>query len=246
MKTTVIIPVFNRPDNLALAARSLLPHRADADLDVLIVDDGSTDTTPEVIAQLLDEHPDFRAVHRENGGVSKARNTGLENLLPETEIVTFLDSDDIMAPDRFAADMPILAWKPKVEITYGNMVATKKIDPETLAADTPKKELTSIHLTCALMRRSLVERIGRFDEELQQAEDTDYLLRIFESGTVFEQTTTICHYYLRHEGGMTRDFDQGRRYFALAVMKSLQRRKADSSLKIHKPTFDIMLPPELI
>lgn len=248
MKTTVIVPVYNRPDTLVLAIRSLIQEGSDIELDILIVDDGSTDQTPRVIDDLAARHPEVRYVRRENGGVTKARNTGLENLPEETKIVTFLDSDDTMAVDRFAADMPILETRPEIELTYGNMVATKKIDPLTLrpTIGAPQKEITSIHLTCALMRRSLIERIGRFDEALQQAEDTDYLLRIFESGTRFVQTSTICHFYLRHDGGMTRDFDIGRKYFALAVMKSMQRRKADPALELHKPTFDIMLPPDLI
>lgn len=248
MTTTVIIPVYNRADTLSVAVRSLLPHRRDTHLDILIVDDGSTDSTPETIAALAGDIPEVRTVRRDNGGVTKARNTGLDNLLPETEIVTFLDSDDAMAKGRFAADLPVLCERPQVEITYSNMIATRDIDPATLApADgAPWKELTSIHLTCALMKRSLVERIGRFDETLRQAEDTDYLLRIFESGTCFVQTDTISHYYRRHAGGMTRDIDMGRKYFALAVMKSLQRRKANPALKLRKPTFDIVLPPELI
>jgi glycosyltransferase involved in cell wall biosynthesis len=248
VKTTVIIPVYNRPDKLALAVRSLIPHLADADLDILIVDDGSTDETRSVISDLVDSIPEVRTVRRKNGGVTKARNTGLDNLLPNTEIVTFLDSDDAMAPERFRADLPVLAARPEVEITYGNMIATRELDPETLAPScgAPWKELTSIHLSCALLRRSLVDRIGRFDETLVQAEDTDYLLRIFESGTQFVQTGTICHYYLRHAGGMTRDFAAGRKYFALAVMKSLQRRRANPLLELNKPAFDINLPRELI
>lgn len=248
MKTTVIIPVYNRPDTLPLAVRSLFLQQSEVDLDVLIVDDGSTDSTPEVISALAASHPEIRVMRRENGGVTKARNTGLDNLLPETEIVTWLDSDDVMAQGRFAADMPILVNKPEVEITYSNMVVTKAIDPATLRPrdGAPQKEITSIHLTCALFRRSLINRIGRFDETLQQAEDTDYLLRVFESGTRFVQTQTVSHYYLRHDGGMTRDFDMGRKYFARAVMKSMQRRKADPTLTLDKPTFDIMLPPELI
>ncbi|SIT87383.1 Glycosyltransferase, GT2 family [Yoonia rosea] len=248
MKTTVIVPVYNRPDSLVLAIRSLIRERNAVDMDILIVDDGSTDQTPDVIQSLADSHPEIRAVRRDNGGVTKARNTGLDNLHDETAFVTFLDSDDTLAADRFATDMPILQAQPDIALTYGNMVATTQIDPLTLrpVQGAAQKEITGIHLSCALMRRSLITRIGRFDETLIQAEDTDYLLRIFETGTGFVQTSTICHYYLRHDGGMTQDFDLGRKYFARAVMKSLQRRKADPTRKLHKPTFDLMLPPELI
>jgi glycosyltransferase involved in cell wall biosynthesis len=247
LKTTVIIPVYNRPKTLVLAVKSLIQHNEPVDLDILIVDDGSTDETPQVLAKLAGTYPNVRSVWRDNGGVSKARNTGLDNLLDSTKIVTFLDSDDMMLPGRFIADVPILANQPHIGVTYGNMIATNGLDPDTLAPfkDAAQQEITSIHLSCGLFRRSLIERIGYFDETLPQAEDTDYLLRIFESGTRFVQTTTVCHYYLRHSGGMTRNVDEARKCFARALMKSLQRRKVDPTLKIRKPDFDILLPREL-
>jgi glycosyltransferase involved in cell wall biosynthesis len=248
MKTTVIIPVYNRPDTLILAVRSLIQQCDDVDLDVLIVDDGSTDQTSEVIADLVRLHPVVRTVSRENGGVTKARNTGLDNLLNTTDIVTFLDSDDLMAPGRFVADLPILKADPEIEVTYGNMVAVDVFDPETLlpAKGAVQKEITSIHLSCGLFRRSLINRIGHFDEALLQAEDTDYLLRIFETGTRFVQTTTICHYYLRHAGNMTKNLAEAKSCFALAVMKSMRRRKSDPTLQLNKPSFNIILPRELM
>ncbi len=248
MKTTVIVPVYNRPDTLPLAVRSLLAHGAAVDLDILIVDDGSTDETPDVIAGLIAEHDGIRSVRRENGGVAAARNTGLAHLLPETEIVTFLDSDDVMAAERFDHDLVTLRDRPEIEITYGDMVVTDRIDPDTLVppTDAVTRRVTSVHLSCALMRRGLVERIGLFDETLVQAEDTDYILRVFESRTRFVQTTTLSHYYLRHPGNMTKNTDAMTRYFARAVLLSLQRRRADASLVLDKPSFAIELPRELI
>ena len=248
MKTTIIVPVYNRPNTLKIAIRSLLRQHDAADLDILIVDDGSTDQTPDVVADLVANHALVRSVHREHGGVAKARNTGLDNLLDETEIVTFLDSDDVSVAGRFAADVPILVQRPDIEVTYGNMVLTRAIDPVTLqpSIEAAQTEITSIHLSCALMRRSLIDRIGRFDESLRLSEDTDYLLRIFETGTRFVQTTTVCLYYLQHAGGMTRDIAAGRKYFALAVMKSMQRRKADPTLILDRPTFDIKLAPDFM
>ena len=248
MKTTVIIPVYNRPQTLEMAVRSLIQHGETVDLDILIVDDGSTDETPHVITDLARRYANIRTVRRDNGGVTKARNTGLDHLLDSTEVVTFLDSDDVMLPHRFSADLPILVQQPDIDVTYGNMIATSELDPQTLAPtqEAVQKEITSIHLTCGLFRRRLIERIGQFDESLRQAEDTDYLLRIFESGTQFVQTPTATHYYLRHKGGVTQNTDEARQCFARALMKSLQRRKADPTLKIHKPNFDILLPRELM
>jgi glycosyltransferase involved in cell wall biosynthesis len=248
VKTTVIVPVYNRPDALRLAIRSLLERAGQVDLDILIVDDGSTDQTTSVTADLVQSITNVRVVPRENGGVAAARNTGLLNLLPETQIVTFLDSDDIIAANRFGPDLAVLRDNPDIEITYGDMVGTDQINPETLcpAENAIARRMTSIHLSCALMRRSLVDRIGLFDTDLKQAEDTDYLLRIFESGTKFAQTDTICHYYLRHPGNMTKKLDEAKKSFALALMKSIQRRKSDPSRQLKKPSFNIDFPAELL
>ena len=244
MKTTVIIPVFNRPGHLVIAVKSLMQQPEGIDLDVLIVDDGSTDETPDVIAKLRQFNPKIRTVRRENGGVAQARNAGLENLLAETEVVTFLDSDDAMTKNRFAADLAVLMNCPDVDVTYGNMIVTDQLDETTLmpTENAVSCEVTGIHLTSGLFRRRLIDRIGRFDSTLKQAEDTDYLLRIFESHTKFIQTSTVCHFYLRHSGNMTNEASVSKKSFALAIMKSMQRRRADPSLRINKPSFQIELP----
>lgn len=247
MKITVIVPVYNRPDTVRLAVNSILAQSTEATLDILIVDDGSTDTTPLVIQDLAAKHPSVRTVRRVNGGVTQARNTGLAHVAKDADIVTFLDSDDVMAPDRFTDDLAVLAADPDIEITYGRMVFTNAIDPTTFRS-TPaavQKMTTSVHLSCGLFRMSLIERIGLFDNELLQSEDTDYLLRIFESGTRFVQTETICLYHFRHPGNMTKDTAQVKKYFALALLKSVRRRRADPSLRLNKPKFAIELPREL-
>lgn len=247
MKVTVIVPVFNRPDTLSSAIRSVLLQKTDATLDILIVDDGSTDQTADVIKELVQANPTVRTVRRTNGGVTQARNTGLAHIAANADIVTFLDSDDVMAPDRFATDLPLMTADPEIEITYGNLIATEAIDPMSLKPPLKaiQREITAVHLSCALFRRSLILRIGLFDDHLKQSEDTDYLLRIFESGTRFVQTQTVCLYYLRHDGSMTKDTSEAQKYFALALLKSLRRRKADPSLRLHKPDFAIQLPREL-
>lgn len=243
---TVIIPVFNRAAEISGAVASVLGQQAALPLDILIIDDGSNDETPSVLAALAAQDDRVRIVRRENGGVSAARNTGLDNLLPETAFVTFLDSDDLMAPDRFESDLALLLDNPDVAITYGDMVITFGLDRETLSIppDTKHITLTSIHLACCLYRRDLIETIGRFDETLEMAEDTDFILRTFEIGINFKQTNTVCHYYLRHPGNMSLDSRDNRKWFARALLKSVFRRKRDPSRELIKPDFNIELPRE--
>ena len=133
MTTTVIVPTYNRAPLLGRALESLLRQRQDAKLDILVVDDGSEDSTSALLADLGRKHTEIRVVRRDNGGVAAARNTGLANLLPETAFVTFLDSDDISPMGRFAADLPRFATDPDLDFTYGRMMLVDPIDDDALA-----------------------------------------------------------------------------------------------------------------
>lgn len=240
MKTTVIIPTYNRASMLSGAIHSLLRQRQDADLDILVVDDCSTDGTIELLETLSATHPELRFLRQAtNSGASQARNRGLAALLPETAIVTFLDSDDLSPPGRFASDLPLLINDPSLDLTYGRMMAVSAIDPQTLAptSDARRLEGVGIHLSAGLYRRSLLEGIGGMNSDLEPAEDTDYLLRIFESDCAFVETDTLCLYYLRHDSNTTNNNAQIRHWFAAALLRSIQRRKLNPSMTLRTPSF---------
>ena len=241
MIVTVIIPVFNRASMVARAIRSVLDQNYAAKLDVLVVDDGSTDETPQVVDALAAENAVIRVIRHENRGIAPARNTGLHNLLPETEIVTFLDSDDLMVPNRLFADLAVLAAREDLDYTYGRMIMTDQFDTafRAPAAGARTADIASIHLSAGLFRRRLIERTGLFDEEMIQAEDTDYLMRIFESGAEFVQTDTPCIYYFKHRSNISNDQDVSRRFFAVALRKSMLRRRAQPTGRLNKPVFDV-------
>ena len=247
MTTTIIVPTYNRAALLGRALESLLRQRHVANLDILVIDDGSEDATPAVLADLGRKHAEIRVVRRDNGGVTAARNTGLANLLPETAFVTFLDSDDVSPTGRFAADLPRFAADPDLDLTYGRMMLVDPIDDAALApaAGARTVEIVGIHLSAAILRRRVVDRVGCFDVDFRQAEDTDYLLRVFESGARFEQTDTLCLYYRRHEHNMTRDTATARRSFAAAIFKSMQRRKVNAGVSLAKPKFDVQALSEM-
>jgi glycosyltransferase involved in cell wall biosynthesis len=241
MTTTVIVPTYNRAPLLQKAIASLLRQQHDADLDILVVDDGSDDDTATVLTTLCRRHSCIRTVRRDNGGVTAARNTGLANLLPETEFVTFLDSDDVSPAGRFAADLPRFAADPHLDLTYGRMMLVDPIDDDAFvpAAGARTVDIVGIHLSAAIFRRRVVDRVGTFDVEFRQGEDTDYLLRVFESGATFAQTDTLCLLYRRHDHNMTRDTAAARRGFAAAIFKSMQRRRTNPGVPLAKPRFDV-------
>lgn len=239
MRTAVIIPTYNRAVFLPHAIGSVLRQGAADEIDVIVVDDGSEDGTPALLAKVAREHRNVQVLRQANGGVAAARNRGLGALTGRHDLVTFLDSDDVMPAGRIAADAAVLRDRPGLDLTYGRMLLVDALDYARLApaAGARQADVVGISLSSALMRRRVIERVGALDESFRQAEDTDYLLRIFETGHRFEQTGTACVYYLQHGANMTRDHAEMRRSFVRALHLSVRRRAADPGLRLVKPDF---------
>ena len=101
MNITIIVPVYNVECYLEQCVRSILGQSYPV-LEVLLVDDGSTDGSGELCEYLSSKNDRVRTVHKENAGLGFARNTGLDSLRPETTHVMFVDSDDWLEPDMVA------------------------------------------------------------------------------------------------------------------------------------------------
>ena len=95
-RLSIIVPVFNADEYLDRCLISILSQDFDS-FEVILVDDGSTDASPLICDRYSATDPRFRTVHKKNGGVSSARNAGLE--LAKGEYIMFVDSDDALLPD---------------------------------------------------------------------------------------------------------------------------------------------------
>jgi hypothetical protein len=113
---TTIIPVFNRARLLAEAVDSVLAQTY-RPIEIIIADDGSTDDTVQVAAELAREHPEVRVVRRENGGAGAAREAG--RLAAEGEFLQYLDSDDLLLPNKFELQVRALYDHPEYGVAYG-------------------------------------------------------------------------------------------------------------------------------
>ena len=104
-KVSIIIPIYNTGDKLVRCLESVLNQTLD-DFECLMVDDGSTDQSPQVIDEFAAKNSRFIAIHKPNGGVSSARNEGLK--VAEGEWVVFLDSDDTIKPNHVEAMLSVV------------------------------------------------------------------------------------------------------------------------------------------
>jgi glycosyltransferase involved in cell wall biosynthesis len=227
MKISVIIPVHNRERYIRTAILSLLRQAEDADLDIVVVDDGSTDRTGAVVSELAEAAPDIRLIHQPRTGVARARNTGLDHIHPDAELVTFLDSDDVSVEGRFAAELPLFQADPGLALTYSMLTLTNAIDDLSFASSPDARTCTlrGISLGTAIFRRQAIAAVGRFDEGLKQSEDLDYLLRFFELSLAYRLVDNVSVLYRRHDENTTRAQAEARRYFHMALLRSAQRRR---------------------
>lgn len=246
MKLSVIMPVYNRERYVVPALRSLLRQGDAVELDVIVIDDGSTDGSAEAVRSMMRGSRCIRLFEQSHKGVATARNAGLRQLPLDAKFVSFLDSDDISLAGRFKADLARFEADPNLELTYSLMTVADQIDDETLepTADSRTMTLRGISLTTALFTRRLMDRVGYFDEEFEQSEDTDYLLRVFELGPNCEMLDSVAIYYRRHGGNITKEHGIRIRNHLLAIHKSMRRRKADPALRGVQGIFELKNLPD--
>jgi glycosyltransferase involved in cell wall biosynthesis len=186
-QVSVVVPAFNAETTIVAAVESALGQTFD-DLEVIVVDDDSTDATMERLAGIGD--PRLRLLRTAHGGVARARNQGMD--AARGQFIAFLDADDMWTPDKLEAQVQALSSDPSAWAVYswtvfcdtdGRYLFAKA--PEYLSGDVYSELLTTFFLASgsnALARRACVESIGRFDETAEPVEDWEYWLRCAKKG----------------------------------------------------------------
>ena len=114
---TTIIPVYNRPEMVRVAVESVLAQTY-RPIEIILVNDGSTDESGQVLDTLAAAHPEeIRVIHKENGGPGLAREAGRQ--VAQGEFIQYLDSDDWLLPNKFADQVAALRDHPECGIAYG-------------------------------------------------------------------------------------------------------------------------------
>lgn len=182
MLVSVIIPTFNRRALVREAVVSVCAQRRTA-FEIIVVDDGSSDGTPEALVQEFGSR--IRIVATENRGVAAARNLGVRH--SRGELLAFLDSDDLWLADKLAAQLALFTQQPETQICQteeiwirnGVRVNTckhhRKPSGDIFA---PSLRRCLVSPSAVMLRRTLFECVGGFDESLPACEDYDLWLRI--------------------------------------------------------------------
>ncbi len=209
----IVIPCYKQAHLLGEALASCLAQQP-RPAEIIVVDDGSPDDVAGAVAA-MGEAPTIRLVRRPNGGLSAARNTGLE--LSRSPCLVFLDADDRLCPGALAAGLACLAAHPEAAFVHGgyrnmDLAGTYWPSPTlprpgpTTLDDLLAGNVVGMHGT-VLYRREPLEDTGGFDEALRSCEDWDVYLRLARTHAVVAHRH-VCADYRRHAAGMSQDFDR--------------------------------------
>ena len=180
---TVAIPVYNGAKTIRATLDSILQQSL-ADIEIVVIDDGSTDDTVSVVRQIDDSR--IRLMSYPNQGLAASRNRGIQQ--SQCEFISFIDADDLWTPDKLRDQLAVLRPNPTAAVAYS---WTDCVDCSgdfcrrgshiSAQGNVYDKLLLGNFLDSgsnALFRKSVFDTVGQFDESLKAAEDWDMFLRI--------------------------------------------------------------------
>lgn len=219
---SVIITTFNGARFLAQAIESVRSQQYEP-LEIIVIDDGSTDSTPEVAARYGDT---IRYIFQQNSGAAMARNRGLAEV--RGEVIAFLDVDDLWPEGKLELQIARLQQDPQLDIVSGRaqfVYLPGAAEPDILF-EGANQTVTNVYLGAALFRPRVFEQVGPFDAQYRYGDDQDWFLRSREANVrmvILEQITLL---YQLHATNMTRDKEAPQLELARILKRSLDRRRA--------------------
>ncbi|NGM70458.1 glycosyltransferase [Natronolimnobius sp. AArcel1] len=203
-RVSVVIPTYNRAPTLPRALESTLAQTID-DLEILVVDDGSTDDTASVLATYQDVDSRVRpVVHATNQGANVARNTGIEHA--RGEYIAFLDSDDEWHPEKLERQLAALEDRPdewvgvycdagfelsgasgRVQRVAASALSNADTEPTREGGEKLIGEILADNVqpgagSTLLVETAIAREAGGFDETLDRFQDPEFCLRVLEHG----------------------------------------------------------------
>jgi glycosyltransferase involved in cell wall biosynthesis len=228
---SVIIPVYNAAEYLPETIDNVLAQDYQS-LEIILVDDGSTDNSLEVIKTFCDQAKIYSQEHK---GPSFARNLGLSKA--QGDVIAFIDADDLWPPGRLQIMLQRLMDDPQLDIILGR---TKWIGDLSkihgnVQFESPDKTAVIMSLGSALIRKSAFEATGNFDETLSGYEDLDWFMRAKEQGLAILIMKMVTQYYRMHESNYSHTLSSVENMM-IVLRKSVNRRKGDPE-KLDLPQF---------
>lgn len=221
---SVIIPVYNCEKYISEAINSVLKQDY-LPLEIIVVDDGSTDKTTENIKEFGSQ---ITYIYQENGGTAKARNNGIKNA--KGDYFAFLDADDIWVENKLKMQMEVFVTNPETDLVFGEIQQFYSPDLD----ESIKKQiychpqpLIGCSPTVMLIKREAFFTIGEFSTNLKIAEFGDWYARVKESDLNVSIPPIVMAKRRLHQGNKGRQNKQEATVDYVRMIKaSLDRRRA--------------------
>ena len=219
-QVSVIIPSYNCARYIFQAVESVLIQEG-CTFEIVIIDDGSTDSTEEVLAPCRHR---IRYVKQKNQGVAAARNHGIS--IAKAGLIAFLDADDYFFPGKLAAQANIMLKRPDIGMVHSGW---QRVDAEgnKLLDVRPWENIPELNLTtwlrwkpvlpsAMMFRREWLQYVGGFDPRFPPAEDTNLVLKLALKGCKTAWLRQVTVYYRQHtESAMHKGLPQARSLVAV-------------------------------
>lgn len=183
---SIVIPIFNQQDTVHNTIQSAL-NQDYCDFEILVVDDGSTDSSADVVKKIQSSDSRIKIFQKKNGGVSSARNEGIRQA--KSDFIAFLDADDLWEPNYLQEQVKLIKDFPNAEmwgiawgIKQNNRKKNKKNNiPKNFRGIVTNQWPRDIHLfwtSAVVIHKPVLEKVDYFDESIRIGEDLDMWCRI--------------------------------------------------------------------
>jgi glycosyltransferase involved in cell wall biosynthesis len=208
---SVVIPAYNAERTIRATLLSVLRQTVD-DFEVIVVDDGSTDGTSDVVRSLGD--PRLNVLRQANMGHAGARNTGIDN--SSGKYVAVVDADDLWLPRKLETQLRIFRTQPHVRALHSAAVHVDNRLRPLFIGQCPDGKNNLIDVLCfrglpgvmctLIAERNLLDEIGRFDQSLMILQDWDLAIRLARKGELYSTSDPLALYRV-HSGSQSKTLE---------------------------------------
>lgn len=257
IKVSIIVPVYNIPENILRQCIESTINQTLKEIEVILVDDGSTDDSGKICDEYSSKDKRIKVIHKKNGGLSAARNTGFENATGEW--ITFLDSDDWI-DEHTCEDIYKLGTLEKTDVVifgtvqefehYKNHFKYHYSDGTLFEGEKCQElqcEILKFNGNIATAwaklfnRKFLVENGLEHNEELRQgSEGIEFNIRVFEKVKRAYFTDQIYYHYIYNPNSISAKHDEKNHYFVINCFEEIKRQigKSDNREKLEELFYD--------
>jgi glycosyltransferase involved in cell wall biosynthesis len=209
-RVTVVLPTYNRADLLPHAIETALDQTARDRCDILVVDDGSTDDTPAVVARYGSS---VSYVRQPNGGLAAARNAGIR--ATDNEFIALLDDDDLWQPDKIATQLAAFERHPEAVLVGGRVIDRFPDGRERphflppIPLDRPVDlapllfERNFLPPSSVMIRRTALHAAGLFDPRMRRSQDSHLWVKLACRGRFVIPDAVVATYFVAVPGALS-------------------------------------------